>query len=72
VQPGEAAELALAGHDLRQLASDIAAADVSPSNLRRRRARRGAGGDDRADDQDQMGDDTDDDGAAGAERGDRR
>jgi cyanophycinase len=39
VEPGEAEELAVAGRDLRQLASDIAAGDVSPSNLRRRRAR---------------------------------
>jgi len=39
VDPGEAEELAVAGRDLRQLASDIAAGDVSPSNLRRRRAR---------------------------------
>jgi cyanophycinase len=43
VDPGEAEELAVAGRDLRQLASDIAAGDVSPSNLRRRRARHGAG-----------------------------
>jgi cyanophycinase len=42
VDPGEAEELAVAGRDLRQLASDIAAGDVSPSNLRRRRARHGA------------------------------
>ena len=34
--PEEAAELAVAGRDLRQMARDIAAGDVSPS-LRRRR-----------------------------------
>ena len=32
----EAAEMAEAGQDLRQLARDIAADDVSPSTLRRR------------------------------------
>jgi cyanophycinase len=37
--PAEAAELAEAGQDLRQLARDIAAADASPSALRRRLAR---------------------------------
>ena len=37
--PAEAAEMAEAGKDLRQLARDIAADDVSPTNLRRRRAR---------------------------------
>ena len=37
--PAEAAEMAEAGRDLRQLARDIAADDVSPSALRRRRAR---------------------------------
>ena len=37
--PAEAAEMAEAGKDLRQLARDIAADDVSPSALRRRRAR---------------------------------
>jgi cyanophycinase len=42
-EPGEAEDLALAGHDLRQLAGEIAAGDVSPSNLRRRRAKRSAG-----------------------------
>ncbi len=35
----EAVELAEAGHDLRQMARDIAAGDVSPTTLRRRRAR---------------------------------
>ncbi len=35
----EAAELAVAGRDLRRLARDIAAGDVSPTVLRRRRAR---------------------------------
>jgi cyanophycinase len=37
--PAEAAEMAEAGQDLRQLARDIAAADASPSALRRRLAR---------------------------------
>jgi cyanophycinase len=37
--PAEAAEMAEAGKDLRQLARDIAAADASPTALRRRRAR---------------------------------
>ncbi|MGH3362964.1 MAG: cyanophycinase [Nocardioides sp.] len=37
--PAEAAEMAEAGQDLRQLARDIAAGDVSPGTLRRRRAR---------------------------------
>jgi cyanophycinase len=37
--PAEAAEIVEAGKDLRQLARDIAADDVSPSALRRRRAR---------------------------------
>jgi cyanophycinase len=40
VDPVEARELAVAGRDLRRLARDIAANDVSPSELRRRRARR--------------------------------
>jgi cyanophycinase len=40
VDPGEADELAVAGRDLRRLAQDIAAGDVSPAQLRRRRARR--------------------------------
>ena len=39
VDDTEAAEIAEAGRDLRQLARDIAAGDVSPSNLRRRLAR---------------------------------
>lgn len=39
VDPTEAAEIAEAGQDLRQLARDIAAADASPSALRRRLAR---------------------------------
>jgi cyanophycinase len=39
VHPDEAAEIAEAGQDLRRLARDIAAADVSPSVLRRRLAR---------------------------------
>ena len=56
VDPGDAEELAVAGRDLRQLASDIAAGDVSPSNLRRRRARQGA---------------EDDGDAVGADQGDR-
>jgi cyanophycinase len=37
--PAEAAELAEASHDLRTMARDIAAADASPSVLRRRLAR---------------------------------
>jgi cyanophycinase len=43
VDPLEAAEIEEAGHDLRQMARDIAAADVSPGVLRRRlrRGRRG-------------------------------
>ena len=40
---GPVAELAAAGRDLRKLARDIAAGDVSPTVLRRRRARRGQG-----------------------------
>jgi cyanophycinase len=39
VDPAEAAELEVAGADLRRLARDIAAEGVSPTNLRRRRAR---------------------------------
>ena len=39
VDPAEAEELAVAGRDLRRLARDIAAGDVSPTTLRRRRAR---------------------------------
>jgi cyanophycinase len=41
VDESEAHEIAEAGRDLRRLARDIAAGDVSPSVLRRRRARRG-------------------------------
>lgn len=40
VDPEDAAELAQAGHDLLDLARDIAAADASPSSLRRRLQRR--------------------------------
>jgi cyanophycinase len=40
IDPAEADELALANRDLRKMARDIAAADVSPSQLRRRIARR--------------------------------
>jgi cyanophycinase len=36
IDPDEAAEIAEAGHDLRRMARDIAAADASPSVLRRR------------------------------------
>ena len=43
VDPAEAEELAVAGRDLRRLARDIAAGDVSPTELRRRRARRHEG-----------------------------
>jgi cyanophycinase len=39
VDPEDAAEIAEAQHDMRQLARDIAAADASPSALRRRLAR---------------------------------
>ncbi len=39
--PAEAAELEVAGADLRQLARDIAAEGASPTNLRRRRSRAG-------------------------------
>ncbi len=39
VDAAEAAEIAEAGNDLRRLARDIAAGDVSPTNLRRRLAR---------------------------------
>jgi cyanophycinase len=39
VDDSEAEEIAEAGRDLRRLARDIAAGDVSPSNLRRRLAR---------------------------------
>ncbi len=44
VDPGEAEELAVAGQDLKRLARDIAAGDVSPSVLRRRRARQSTEG----------------------------
>jgi cyanophycinase len=40
VDDDEAAELAVAGRDLRRLARDIAAGDVSPTQLRRRLSRR--------------------------------
>ena len=39
VEETEAAEIAEAGRDLRQMARDIAAGDVSPTNLRRRMTR---------------------------------
>jgi len=39
VAPSEAEELEVAGRDLRRLARDIAAGDISPTVLRRRRAR---------------------------------
>ena len=39
VDPSEAEELAVAGRDLKRLARDIAAGDVSPTAYRRRRAR---------------------------------
>ncbi|MGA9747050.1 MAG: cyanophycinase [Nocardioides sp.] len=44
VDPTEAEELAVAGRDLKRLARDIAAGDVSPTVLRRRRARQPAEG----------------------------
>ncbi|MCW2767356.1 MAG: cyanophycinase [Nocardioides sp.] len=40
IDPTEAEELLEAGHDLRQMARDIAAGDASPSTLRRRLARK--------------------------------
>jgi cyanophycinase len=40
VDPADAEELAVAGRDLKRLARDIAAGDVSPTVLKRRRARR--------------------------------
>jgi cyanophycinase len=43
VDPEEADELASANRDLRQMARDIAAGDISPSALRRRIARRNRG-----------------------------
>jgi cyanophycinase len=45
VDEDEAAELAVAGRDLRKLARDIAAGDVSPTQLRRRKSRRNHEGD---------------------------
>jgi len=45
VDPGEAEELAVAGRDLKRLARDIAAGDISPTVLRRRRARQTSEGD---------------------------
>ncbi len=45
VDPSEAEELAVAGQDLKRLARDIAAGDVSPSVLRRRMARQHSEGD---------------------------
>ena len=39
VDAAEADELALANRDLRKLARDIAAGDISPSQLRRRKTR---------------------------------
>jgi cyanophycinase len=39
VDPAEAEEIAAVGNDLRQLARDIAAADASPTSLKRRLAR---------------------------------
>ncbi len=39
IAPEDAAELAEAQHDMRRLARDLAASDVSPSTLRRRQAR---------------------------------
>jgi cyanophycinase len=44
IDPAESDELALANQDMRKLARDIAAGDVSPSVLRRRLARRNRGG----------------------------
>jgi cyanophycinase len=44
VDPDEAEELAVAGQDLKRLARDIAAGDISPSVLRRRRARQSTEG----------------------------
>ncbi|MDQ6686715.1 MAG: cyanophycinase [Actinomycetota bacterium] len=43
VDPEEADELAMASRDLRKLARDIAAGDISPTQLRRRVARRAKG-----------------------------
>ena len=55
VDPLEAAEIEEAGHDLRQMARDIAAGDASPSVLRRRLRRTATP---TATDSDQDGDDT--------------
>jgi cyanophycinase len=45
VDAAQARELAVAGRDLKRLARDIAAGDISPSVLRRRRARQRGGPD---------------------------
>ncbi|MGZ4457338.1 MAG: cyanophycinase [Nocardioides sp.] len=45
VDPSEAEELAVAGRDLKRLARDIAAGDISPSVLKRRLARQHPEGD---------------------------
>lgn len=45
VDASQAKELAVAGRDLKRLARDIAAGDISPSVLRRRRARQRGGPD---------------------------
>jgi len=45
VDPSEAEELAVAGRDLKRLARDIAAGDISPTVLRRRLARQQTEGD---------------------------
>ncbi len=45
VDPSEAEELAVANRDLRRLARDIAAGDISPTVLKRRRARQHTEGD---------------------------
>ncbi|NUR05479.1 MAG: cyanophycinase [Nocardioidaceae bacterium] len=50
VDPEAAEELAVAGRDLKRLARDIAADDVSPSQLRRRRRRRSDTNDEQNDD----------------------
>lgn len=49
VDPTEAAEMAEAGQDLRQLARDIAAADADPATLKRRLARSRGGQDKKPD-----------------------
>jgi cyanophycinase len=43
IDPGEASDLASANRDLRKMARDIAADDVSPQTLHRRIARRARG-----------------------------